>query len=78
MDWLGWKKATPKQRQQLPLFIELSLEEKQLLNELKQPTSLDELALKSKRSIATVAALLLQLELKGVVRSLGGKTFERS
>ncbi|MGB1449275.1 MAG: DNA-processing protein DprA [Flavobacteriaceae bacterium] len=78
VDWLGWKKATSKQRQQLPLFIELSLEEKQLLNELKQPTSLDELALKSKRSIATVAALLLQLELKGVVRSLGGKTFERS
>ncbi len=73
IDWMGWKMAMPKQRQQLPLFVDLSSEEKSLLKLIDQPYTLDDLALKSQRPIASVAALLLQLELKGVVRSFWGK-----
>jgi len=38
---------------------------------------LDEITLKTKRPVGQIAADLMQLELKGIVRSLAGKRFEQ-
>ncbi|MEQ8910485.1 MAG: DNA-processing protein DprA [Vicingaceae bacterium] len=78
---LGWKaegeqkvKASQKQ-----LFVDLDEEETRLLNAFgemdKRP--LDELSLAAKLPISKTASLLLNLEFKGVVRSLPGKVYER-
>ncbi|MDB9941832.1 DNA-protecting protein DprA, partial [Flavobacteriaceae bacterium] len=62
---------------QKSLFVDLSKEETALYDLLKEPLSLDEIALKTQRSVGQVAAELMQMELKGVVRSLAGKRFEQ-
>lgn len=77
IQWLAWEEAKTKQQRQHHLFVELNAREKKLLSYLDQPCTLDELALKHQKPIAKIASLLLQLELKGVIRSVGGKKFER-
>lgn len=78
---LGWKKEAdiPVANPQKQLFIDLNEEEKQLLqafgNNHKQ--GLDELSLTAQFPISKTASLLLNLEFKGVVRSLPGKVYER-
>ncbi|MDC1434143.1 hypothetical protein N8147_01165 [Flavobacteriaceae bacterium] len=57
--------------------MDLSKEETALYDLLKEPLSLDEIALKTQRSVGQVAAELMQMELKGVVRCLAGKRFEQ-
>jgi len=61
-----------------PLFIKnkkisnLSLEQNQLLEFLnKEPISIDDLAEKSNLPAHKIVALLTEMEIKGVVRSLG-------
>jgi len=49
-----------------------------LFNLLETKTSLDVLALGAKLPISKVTSILFQLEMKGCVRSLAGKQFERA
>lgn len=77
IQWMNWEEKKTKRSVQKPLFLDLSEREKQLFSCLAEAATLDEVSLKCKLPIATTAALLLQLELKGAVRSIGGNKFER-
>ncbi|HLK29805.1 MAG TPA: DNA-processing protein DprA [Puia sp.] len=75
MGWEEKQKAKPKKQKEL--FIELSHEEKiiiDLLNE-KQMLHIDELNFKSGLSSSAVAAAILSLELQSIVSSLPGKMY---
>ena len=75
---MGWqdKKITPNK--QRTLFIELTEDEKIMLEILKEkePQAIDDIYLKSARSSSAVAAALLNLELQNVVISLPGKMYK--
>ncbi len=77
---LGWDltKTDPKPVQ-TQLFVELSEEEKKIWHYLegKDQELLDTIALECRLPTAKVAALLLNMELNGVVRPLPGKWFQR-
>jgi DNA processing protein len=79
LDVMGWKEKTKtKTKKQKELFIELSPDEKhiiQLLQE-KETVSIDEINLSSGLSSSSVAAALLNLELQNVVCSLPGKMYK--
>jgi DNA processing protein len=76
---LNWKldeeKKKPVQKQ---LFVELTDEEKVIFNYLKtkEKAHLDELAIACETPIFKATSLLLNLELKGLVKPLPGKMFE--
>ncbi|MGZ5190824.1 MAG: DNA-processing protein DprA [Flavisolibacter sp.] len=78
LDVMGWKEkrknASKKQRE---LFIELSAEEKlvlQLLQE-KEKVHIDEINLNSGLNSSAVAAAILNLELQNIIASLPGKMY---
>jgi DNA processing protein len=76
---MGWKKnknISPKKQREL--FIELSTEEKTIVNILQQQEQvhIDELFIKSKLSSSAVATALLMLEMQNVVISLPGKLYK--
>lgn len=75
---MGWEvnKKTPAAQTQL--FVELSEEEKIITNILAQQEkeSIDQLALLAKFPMSKTAALLLNLEFNGVVKSLPGKLYK--
>ena len=79
LENMGWKKkkeiSVKKQRE---LFIELTPDEKTVIDILNQQEQvhIDELFLKSKLSSSAVAAALLMLEMQGVVTSLPGKIYK--
>jgi len=76
---LNWQlESDKKQGVQQKLFVELDHEEKMLYNYLKQhhKEHLDIIAIDCKIPSYKVASLLLDMELKGVVRPLPGKCFE--
>ncbi|WP_298532389.1 DNA-processing protein DprA [uncultured Algibacter sp.] len=76
---LGWKLEDDKQPIiQKQLFVELSATEKVIYNYLKanEKQQLDVIAINCDLPIFKVAGILLNLELKGVVRPLPGKLFE--
>jgi len=79
IDMLGWAEQTniPKKIQK-ELFIQLSDEEKTIVDLLKEKEtlSIDELNIKSRLSSSTVAAAILNLELQNVVASLPGKLYK--
>lgn len=78
LDVMGWKEKTKtKTKKQKELFIELSPEEKQIIQLLqeKDSVSIDEINLSSGLSSSSVAAALLNLELQNVVASLPGKMY---
>jgi DNA processing protein len=81
LENMGWKKkkeiSAKKQRE---LFIELSADEKTVVNILQQQQQvhIDELFLKSKLTSSAVAAALLMLEMQAVVTSLPGKIYKLS
>lgn len=79
LDAMGWKcSATNKPSPQRELFIELSPEEKvilQLLQE-KEMVHIDEINLRSGLSSSITAATILNLELKHVITSLPGKMYK--
>ncbi|MBN1118649.1 MAG: DNA-processing protein DprA [Bacteroidales bacterium] len=77
VKFLRWDiaaKAVPIQRS---MFIDLPPQEDALFQLLKDSKnmSLDDLSHLSKMPVATVSALLLNLEFKGIVRSLPGKNY---
>ncbi len=78
LENMGWKKKKPVHvKKQKELFIELSPEEKNILNILQQQAvHIDELFIKSKLSSSAVAAALLNLEMNGIVTSLPGKIYK--
>ena len=76
LNWdLGETKQPIVQKQ---LFVELNTEEKTIYNYLKNNNKqvLDMIALACEMPIFKVAGILLEMELKGVVRPLPGKSFE--
>tara|TARA_R110002096_G_scaffold117211_1_gene253910 strand:+ start:19593 stop:20693 length:1101 start_codon:yes stop_codon:yes gene_type:complete len=77
---MGWEKQKPSKKTfQSQLFVDLSEEETQLIaafGELEQ-TSLDILSLKANLPISKTTTLLLELEFKGLIKSLPGKVYQR-
>lgn len=75
---MGWEReevgsvATQKQ-----LFVELSQEEQKVYERLKESTkeSLDNISLNAGLPVSKASTLLLELEFKGVVKSLPGKVY---
>lgn len=77
---LGWKASgNPVKVQQTALFVSLTEEEAQIVAYLKDKEKelLDAIALAVKIPTHRAASLLLSLELKGKVRPLPGKLFQR-
>lgn len=76
---MGWNEA-PKQtpKPQRELFVQLSPDETTLMDVLKEEGALhiDELQYRCRLSGTALAAALLNLELKGLVRTLAGKRYE--
>ncbi|MBC8755280.1 DNA-protecting protein DprA [Kordia sp. YSTF-M3] len=76
---LGWELETePTKPVQKQLFVDLNPEEATIHSFLQEKgqTVLDSIALACKLPIHKVAPLLLQMEMKGVVKPLPGKLFE--
>jgi len=79
MEVLGWKeRQKEKVKSQKELFIELSPEEKQVVQMLQETEKLhiDEINLKSGLSSSAVATAILNLELQNVITSLPGKMYQ--
>ena len=79
LEVMGWKeKSKTKAKKQKELFIELTPEEKQVVQLLqaKELVSIDEINLSSGLSSSSVAAAILNLELQNVVASLPGKMYK--
>ncbi len=76
---LGWE-DTGKKNIQKQLFVTLSSEEEIIVNILKERgvMAIDNLCIASKISTSKAAALLLNLEFSGIVKSLPGKMFQLS
>lgn len=72
---LRWQQQKPGIQQQL--FTDLSPEEKIIINLLvgEESVHLDHIIYKSQISTSRMAALLLELEFKGLIRALPGKSF---
>jgi DNA processing protein len=78
LDLLGWKETKKeKRKQQKELFVELSPEEKQIMQVFQEKNLLhiDEVNLKSGLSSSTVAAAILNLEIQGLLACLPGKMY---
>ena len=74
---LNWDIATPAKPIQKQLFVELTNDEARYRNVfLKKPFLMDLIAKEWKSLFISSLPILLQLELKGVIRSLPGKLFE--
>ncbi len=76
---LNWELETSvKTSIQKQLFVELDDQEKSIYNYLKENNKqqLDTIALNCQMPIFKIASLLLNMELKGVIRPLPGKLFE--
>ena len=75
---MGWtvEAETPKESQ-TQLFIDLSDEERKVFELLKslQKDSLDNISLNSGFPVSKTSTLLLEMEFKGIVRSLPGKMY---
>ena len=75
---MNWDQEKPKQAVQKPMFLDLSDDERpvyDLLNE-GQPVQLDELCEQLGKPVSQLSAILLTMELNGVIRALPGKRFE--
>ncbi len=77
IEVMGWTEKKPKAKKQKEIFIELSADEKQIIQLLQEKESvhIDELNLKTSLSSSAVAAAILNLELQGVVGSMPGKMY---
>ena len=79
LENLGWtEQKKPVQRVQRELFIELSPEERTIVDILQQQESIhiDELYQKTRLSTSAVASALLTLEMQNLVQSLPGKIYK--
>ena len=79
LDVMGWKEKTkPKSKKQKELFIELTPEERTIVQLLQQKETMhiDEINLLCSLNSSVVAAAILNLELQNVVASLPGKRYQ--
>jgi DNA processing protein len=76
---MNWQAKTPKRKIQRELFIELTAEEKIIIDILKEKETIhvDELYFKSNISSSAMAAAILNLELQNIIISLPGKIYKR-
>ncbi len=76
MGWTEQKRSTAKKQREL--FIELSADEKRIVEILQEKENMhvDELYLKSGMSSSAVATALLMLEMQSIVISLPGKIYQ--
>jgi DNA processing protein len=76
MGWKEYKKPTAKKQREL--FIELSNDERIIVNivQQQQQIHIDELFLKSGLSSSAVASALLSLEMQNIISSLPGKMYK--
>jgi DNA processing protein len=74
---LGWQSKKISKKQQKELFIELSNDEKIIIDILKQKetTHIDEINFKSNLNSSSIAAAILNLELQNVITGLPGKMY---
>jgi DNA processing protein len=72
---LRWDKTKPTVQAQL--FVELSTEEQEVYNILKtrEVSHLEQLIAESGKSTSVINVLLLEMEFKGVIKSLAGRRF---
>ena len=76
---LGWElEEKQKKATQIPLFVDLSPEEETIVAFLKNKEKelLDVIAINCNMPTYKIANLLLQLEMKGMIRPLPGKLFQ--
>jgi DNA processing protein len=78
LEILGWKERKKEKKQQKELFIELSADEKQIIQLLqeKELVHIDEINLQSGLSSSAAAAAILNLELQNVIATLPGKMYK--
>ncbi len=78
LESLGWQSKKINKKQQKELFIELSDDEKIIINILKEKetTHIDEINIRSNLSSSSVAAAILNLELQNVIAGLPGKIYK--
>lgn len=76
LNLMNWHASSEKSTQQ-KLFLELSDEEKQIVNALQDKEKLhaDELLSATNFKISQLASILLQMEMNGLVKSLPGKFY---
>lgn len=74
---MGWEEKKKQPKKQRELFIELTEEEKTILQLLQQKEMLpiDEINLSCSLNSSAIASALLTLELQGIVQSLPGKLY---
>ncbi len=75
---LGWEKGKTPEVKQNVLFVELSDEEKNIVDVLRntQNSTIDLICNKSKYTMGKVSSVLLDLEFKDIVKCLPGKVYE--
>lgn len=75
---LGWQTDKKKKNTQTRLLIDLNEEETKLVNALKNTYSLgiDDICLLCDMPASKTAAILLELEFKGIIRALPGKHYK--
>jgi len=76
---LNWDlQPVKKQPKQIPLWVDFTSEEEKVFNYLSESGQqlLDLIALETQIPVYQLASILLQLELKGVIKPLPGKVFE--
>ncbi len=83
VEIMGWEekaKSKKEERRQKELFIELSKEERIVVDILKEKEAvhIDEINLRSNLSSSAIAAAILNMELQGVINSLPGKMYSLS
>ncbi|HVF96742.1 MAG TPA: DNA-processing protein DprA [Flavisolibacter sp.] len=78
LEVMGWKEKKAKTKKQRELFVELTPEEKIILQILqqKESTHIDAINNGSGFSSSAVAAAILNLELHGIVQSAPGKMYK--
>ncbi|MFM8431467.1 MAG: DNA-processing protein DprA [Bacteroidota bacterium] len=73
---MNWQYAGKKSKKQLPLFVDLSEDETQLVTFMQNgPVHLDELAAMAAMPVSRTSVLLLDLEFKGIIQPAPGKMF---
>ncbi len=77
LETMGWQEKKKNIKKQRVLFVELSTEERMIVNLLNEsePTPIDLLYLKSGLSSSSVAAAILNLEIQNIILSLPGKMY---
>lgn len=78
VQYMGWEEKSGKKGSQQQLFIDLEPDEELIVGAIRESDHLriDELSSKVNLTSSRIASTLLNLEFKGVVRSMPGKIYE--